>query len=165
MPLQRGIVLAVFCRSATLLQRNTDIILLIAQHLVIAFAFPFLNYVYIYSYQPPHTFLTLKKISCFVSEMCSILRNMGTKDVTVTQTITAEEYETTMSEIAESPPDGGAAEFLPRRELSRSDVVYAFQACFDNIGGVPRMAVWAEENPGDFFKLYARLLPRGALDD
>ena len=87
---------------------------------------------------------------------------MGTNDVTVTEVIAAEEYEATMKEVAESPPEGGVAEFLPRKELSRADVVYAFQACFDNLGGVPRMALWAEENPGDFYKLYARLLPSQA---
>jgi len=27
------------------------------------------------------------------------------------------------------------------------------------IGGVPRLAVWADQNPTDFFKLYGRLLP------
>jgi len=103
-----------------------------------------------------------KKISCFISESQGILQGMGIKDVIVTQVITAEEYDTTMSEIAASPPEGGVAEYLPKRELSRSDVVYAFQSCFDNIGGVSRMAVWAEDNPGEFFKLYARLLPSQA---
>ena len=48
---------------------------------------------------------------------------------------------------------------IPKRELNRRDVVQAFQMCFENVGGVPRMAMWADENPTEFFKLYARLLP------
>jgi hypothetical protein len=35
----------------------------------------------------------------------------------------------------------------------------AFQAAFDRIGGVERLSSWAEENPGEFYKLYGRLIP------
>tara|TARA_R110002096_G_scaffold14507_2_gene50271 strand:- start:148 stop:465 length:318 start_codon:yes stop_codon:yes gene_type:complete len=80
-------------------------------------------------------------------------------DITVTEVISAEEYDDTMKQIASSDT---SAKLLTRRELSRADVVYAFQSCFENLGGVPRMAMWADENPGDFYKLYARLLPSQA---
>ena len=43
--------------------------------------------------------------------------------------------------------------------FTRKDVVQAFQTAFDLIGGVPRLALWANENESDFYKLYARLLP------
>ena len=43
--------------------------------------------------------------------------------------------------------------------LSRTDVIQTFQHAFEMIGGVPRLAVWADSNPSDFFKLYGRLLP------
>ena len=43
--------------------------------------------------------------------------------------------------------------------FSRGQVVEAFQRAFDMIGGVERLTLWAHENPGDFFRLYAKLLP------
>lgn len=54
---------------------------------------------------------------------------------------------------------------LTNRSLRRADVVTAFSAAFQMIGGVPRMALWADQNPGEFYKLYARLLPSQASDD
>ena len=35
----------------------------------------------------------------------------------------------------------------------------AFDNAFHLIGGVPRLAIWADDNPKEFFKLYAKLLP------
>jgi hypothetical protein len=32
-------------------------------------------------------------------------------------------------------------------------------AVFDKIGGRDGMAVWAKENPTEFYRLYARLIP------
>lgn len=43
--------------------------------------------------------------------------------------------------------------------LTRAQVIEAFKDSFELIGGVPRLAVWADSNPGDFFKLFGRLLP------
>ena len=43
--------------------------------------------------------------------------------------------------------------------VSRKRVVQAFMDAFELIGGVPRLAVWANENPDNFYSLYARLLP------
>jgi hypothetical protein len=51
------------------------------------------------------------------------------------------------------PRDGG---------VSRKKVVEAFTDAFELIGGVPRLAHWASNNPTDFYKLYARLLPSQA---
>jgi len=48
------------------------------------------------------------------------------------------------------------------RELKRQRVVNAFQDAFELIGGVPRLAHWADDHPSAFFKLYARLLPTTA---
>ena len=50
---------------------------------------------------------------------------------------------------------------LPR-ELKREKVVHAFQEAFELIGGVPRLAHWADQSPSAFYKLYARLLPTQA---
>jgi len=59
------------------------------------------------------------------------------------------------------------AGYIPRAKkardgFSRGDVVNAFQDAFDIVGGTTRLALWANENPGEFYKLYARLLPSQA---
>ena len=41
----------------------------------------------------------------------------------------------------------------------RRTVELSMQACYELIGGVPRFALWANENPTEFYKIYARLLP------
>jgi len=41
----------------------------------------------------------------------------------------------------------------------RKFVENAFNACFDLIGGVPRLALWADQNPGEFYKLYGKMMP------
>lgn len=43
--------------------------------------------------------------------------------------------------------------------FTRGDVVHAFQRAFTMIGGVQRLALWANANPDKFYPLYARLLP------
>ena len=51
---------------------------------------------------------------------------------------------------------------LPKGTPSREMVVSAFHQAFELVGGVPRLALWADANPSDFYKLYARLLPTTA---
>jgi hypothetical protein len=52
---------------------------------------------------------------------------------------------------------------IPRNpHFTRKDVVHAFQSAFELIGGVPRLAVWANEHETEFYKLYSRLLPSQA---
>ena len=53
---------------------------------------------------------------------------------------------------------------LPR-ELNRRQVVHSFMDAFHLIGGVPRLAYWADSHPTEFYKLYARLLPSQATKD
>lgn len=52
---------------------------------------------------------------------------------------------------------------LPKDHLfkmrDRREVELAFHACFELLGGVPAMLVWANDNQGDFYKLMGRLLP------
>lgn len=43
--------------------------------------------------------------------------------------------------------------------LRRAQVIEAFHVAFQMVGGVPRLALWADQEPGEFFKLYARMLP------
>lgn len=35
----------------------------------------------------------------------------------------------------------------------------AFALAFDEMGGVPRLVLWAKLNPTEFYKLFARLIP------
>jgi hypothetical protein len=46
-----------------------------------------------------------------------------------------------------------------QKGITRADVIQTFAYAFEMIGGTPRLAVWADSNPTDFFKLYGRLLP------
>lgn len=52
-----------------------------------------------------------------------------------------------------------------RREFDRKRVAEAFEDAFELIGGVSRLAIWANENPTEFFKLYGRMLPTGTSVD
>ena len=45
------------------------------------------------------------------------------------------------------------------RPKSKEFIGNSFHAAFELIGGVPALIVWAEQNPGEFFKLYAKMLP------
>ena len=47
--------------------------------------------------------------------------------------------------------------------FSRTDVVNAFQDAFRMIGGVQRMALWANANPDKFYPLYSKLMPSTAI--
>ncbi len=48
--------------------------------------------------------------------------------------------------------------------FNRMDVVNAFNNAFQMIGGVPRLALWANANPDKFYPLYARLMPSTSLN-
>lgn len=66
----------------------------------------------------------------------------------------------TASELRAVATSGnGVSRISVPKELRRQRVVNAFQDAFELIGGVPRLAHWADSHPSDFFKLYARLLP------
>jgi hypothetical protein len=47
----------------------------------------------------------------------------------------------------------------PRAGFSRQTVKESFESAFQLIGGVPRLALWADKNPTQFYNLYAKLLP------
>lgn len=50
-------------------------------------------------------------------------------------------------------------------KFSRSDVVNSFASAFTMIGGTTRLALWANENPGDFYKLFGKLLPSTTMSE
>lgn len=45
------------------------------------------------------------------------------------------------------------------KELKSKKAADAFQQAFDLIGGIPRLALWADKNPTQFFSLYSKLIP------
>jgi len=47
---------------------------------------------------------------------------------------------------------------LPKA-LRSQKAANAFQHAFELIGGVPRLALWADKNPSAFFALYSKLIP------
>lgn len=49
--------------------------------------------------------------------------------------------------------------------LRDSKAAKAFQQAFDMIGGVPRLALWADQNPTKFYTLYSKLVPATAEVD
>jgi len=76
-----------------------------------------------------------------------------------TEVLESKDWEKTMAALAEPQ----TRLVVPRnKEFSRKEVVSAFQNAFELIGGTARLALWAHENQGDFFKLYSRLLPSQA---
>lgn len=54
-----------------------------------------------------------------------------------------------------------------RRGISRREVEEAVLDVFELVGGVPRLALWANnpDNYGEFLKLYAKLLPKEAVQE
>lgn len=46
--------------------------------------------------------------------------------------------------------------------LKDSRAARAFQQAFEMIGGVPRLALWADQNPTKFYALYSKLVPSSA---
>lgn len=48
--------------------------------------------------------------------------------------------------------------------FSRMDVVNAFNNAFTMMGGVNRLALWANANPDKFYPLYAKLMPSTAVN-
>ena len=49
---------------------------------------------------------------------------------------------------------------IPKNDkFSRHDVVTSFASAFEMIGGTMRLALWANENPTEFYRLFGKLLP------
>ena len=76
------------------------------------------------------------------------------------EVIPREAWEDNLLKIANSP---GSTVRVPRDtegQLTRKRVVNAFLDAFHLIGGTPRLALWADENPTEFYRIYAKLLPK-----
>ena len=56
-----------------------------------------------------------------------------------------------------SPKTGGRKKGTPNKLTVSARA--AFQAAFDGLGGAKKLQEWAEKNPDEFYRLYARLIP------
>lgn len=45
------------------------------------------------------------------------------------------------------------------KALTREEVETRFHLAFELIGGVERFALWADQNPTEYYRMYAKLLP------
>jgi hypothetical protein len=71
------------------------------------------------------------------------------------QAVAVRDMEETFHALAERPRP-----YPIPRGLSRKNVERAFHTAFEMVGGIPRLVLWADTNPTDFYKLYSRLLPQ-----
>lgn len=79
------------------------------------------------------------------------------------EVLTQEEYEA----LAEKEMDktfqvlaSRARPYPVPKSVGRKNVERAFHTAFELIGGVPRFALWADQNSTEFYKLYSRMLPQ-----
>jgi len=76
--------------------------------------------------------------------------------------------EDTMSELAEMDISKDMKDLIARgltstnlpRAFRTSRAAEAFQHAFDLIGGVPRLAIWADRNPDKFYAIFGRMIPQ-----
>lgn len=64
----------------------------------------------------------------------------------------------TLDQVAEVLNALASTPTLPSYTKTRN-VRLQFQHAFELIGGIPRLAHWANENPDKFFQLYSKLIP------
>jgi hypothetical protein len=63
-----------------------------------------------------------------------------------------------IAEVEENLVALASASKLPEYTRTRN-VRLQFQHAFELIGGIPRLAHWAHQNPDKFFQLYSKLIP------
>ena len=56
-----------------------------------------------------------------------------------------------------SPKLGGRVKGTPNK--TTATVKRVFEETFEKMGGVDRLVIWAQSEPGEFYKLYSKLLP------
>ncbi|MDA8165425.1 MAG: hypothetical protein M0017_10400 [Desulfobacteraceae bacterium] len=59
---------------------------------------------------------------------------------------------------AARPANSGRKKGTPNK--ATASVRAALEEAFEQLGGVETLAQWAEDNPGEFFKLWVKILPR-----
>lgn len=58
------------------------------------------------------------------------------------------------------PPAAGMGRIKGSKNKLPQEVKAAIQTVFDDMGGTKRFQEWAEDNLTEFYKLYAKLLPK-----
>jgi hypothetical protein len=69
--------------------------------------------------------------------------------------IPADEYRRTMEAYQASIPSGGVAP-----EINRRQVVSTILETFHLVGGINKFAVWAQENPDQFYAMWSKQAPK-----
>jgi hypothetical protein len=67
-----------------------------------------------------------------------------------------------LARISDAPKN--VLNFTRSTKVTRQEVVNAFTNAFQMIGGVDRLALWADQNPSEFYRLYGKLLPPSNAD-
>ena len=49
------------------------------------------------------------------------------------------------------------------KRVNREEIAHALVTSFELVGGVPRLAYWADANYGEFMKIMGRLLPKESI--
>jgi hypothetical protein len=73
-----------------------------------------------------------------------------------------EQDEKALARISDAPKN--VLKFTRSTKVTRQEVVNAFTNAFQMIGGVDRLALWADQNPSEFYRLYGKLLPPSNAD-
>lgn len=75
------------------------------------------------------------------------------------------DWQSKLIQLASEPTDAQIRlpSNLQGRKVKREEIANAFLTSFELMGGVPRLAVWADKNYGDFMKIFGRLLPKETL--
>jgi hypothetical protein len=67
-----------------------------------------------------------------------------------------------LARISDAPKN--VLKFTRSTKVTRQEVVNAFTNAFQMIGGIDRLALWADQNPSEFYRLYGKLLPPSNAD-
>ena len=89
---------------------------------------------------------------------------MSNQDAQVIQFVPRDEWEEAQLRLREMSNEAGQLSVPKGPGVSRKQVVQAFQSAFEMVGGIQRLAIWANDHPTEFYKLYARLLPSQASE-
>ena len=74
------------------------------------------------------------------------------------EVIDREPWEETLTDLANGKTKSIRVPRDP--DIKRKRVINAFQDAFQLIGGTPRLALWADENPTEFYRIYSKLMPK-----
>jgi hypothetical protein len=65
--------------------------------------------------------------------------------------------------VGTGKPGPGRKKGVPNK--TTASVKEALSLAFQGLGGVPRLQVWATENPTEFYKLWSKMLPQEVVGE